>query len=62
MPYYLHKLDPVRGTAHFDCSEESGIDLIEEVRKSVPGYCIPTFVAEIPGAQSKTPLIQIGQT
>ncbi len=56
IPYYLHKLDKVRGTTHFEVEEEKGIHLIEELRKLVPGYAVPTFVAEYPKEKSKTPL------
>lgn len=56
VPYYLHQLDRVEGTAHFEVSQEEGIALIEKLRASLPGYAIPRFVAEIPHRPSKTPL------
>ena len=56
IPYYLHKLDKVRGTTHFDVEIDNGHELLKEVRKSVPGYCMPTFVVEEPNKSSKTPL------
>ncbi len=57
LPYYLHKLDKIRGAAHFEVGENEGIALIKELRKQVPGYAVPQFVAEYPKERSKTPLI-----
>lgn len=56
LPYYLHQLDPVQGTAHFYVPKEKGLFLIEELRKNLPGYALPQYVQEIPFAPSKTPL------
>jgi len=55
-PYYLHQLDRVNGTAHFEVPEVEGRALIEKLRESVPGYAVPEFVAEVAGEKSKTPL------
>ncbi|MBI4601859.1 MAG: EF-P beta-lysylation protein EpmB [Planctomycetes bacterium] len=56
LPYYLHQLDPVRGAAHFRVSEERGRELVEELRRRLPGYAVPRYVREVPGAGSKVPL------
>lgn len=56
VPYYLHQLDRVAGTAHFEVSEETGRELIAELRRRLPGYAVPQFVREIPGEASKTPI------
>ncbi len=53
-PYYLHQLDPVAGAAHFEVPLEHGRRLIEEVRGRLPGYAVPRYVCEVPGAASKT--------
>jgi len=53
-PYYLHQLDRVQGTAHFEVSQEKGRRLIEELRTRLAGYAIPQFVQEIAGEPSKT--------
>lgn len=55
MPYYLHQLDRVQGTAHFEVSEEEGAALIEALLACLPGYAVPRYVREIPGRTSKTP-------
>lgn len=56
MPYYLHQLDRVKGTSHFEVTTERGIWLIEELRKQLSGYAIPLYASEIEGEPSKTPL------
>jgi EF-P beta-lysylation protein EpmB len=53
MPYYLHQLDRVSGTAHFEVPEETGQRLIEELRKRLPGYAVPRYVRETPHDPSK---------
>lgn len=54
LPYYLHRLDHVRGTAHFDVPTDRGVELIDQMRRSLPGYAVPRFVVEEPGAEHKT--------
>ena len=56
MPYYLHQLDRVSGTAHFESPRDEGRRLIEALRGRLPGYAIPQYVEEIPGAASKLPV------
>lgn len=56
IPYYLHQLDRVSGTAHFEVPESVGRRIIEELRRRLPGYALPRYVREIPGEPSKTPL------
>lgn len=58
MPYYLHQLDRVRGAAHFEVQLERGRQLVDEMRKHLPGYAVPRFVQEIAGQESKTVLSQ----
>ncbi|NDD58614.1 MAG: KamA family radical SAM protein [Chlamydiae bacterium] len=54
IPYYLHQLDRAQGTAHFEADEKKGLELIQQLKKTMPGYAIPKFVKEIAGASSKT--------
>jgi len=56
MPYYLHQLDRVRGAAHFEVPVETGLRLMAELRKRLPGYAVPRYVRETPGATHKEPL------
>ena len=56
MPYYLHQLDRVAGAAHFEVSETAGREIVDELRRRLPGYAVPRYVREIPGAASKVVL------
>lgn len=56
MPYYLHQLDRVAGTAHFEVPEARGLELIAALRSRLPGYAIPQFVREVPGFPHKVPI------
>lgn len=54
IPYYLHQLDRVAGAAHFETSTALGKSIIEELKQRLPGYAVPRYVRELPGAESKT--------
>jgi len=60
LPYYLHLLDRVRGSAHFEVSESRGLEIIETMTSTLPGYLVPKLVREIPGAASKTMIVARG--
>ncbi len=57
MPYYLHLLDRVTGTSHFEVSESQGLELVALLRSRLPGYAVPQLVREIAGELSKTPVV-----
>jgi EF-P beta-lysylation protein EpmB len=54
MPYYLHQLDRVAGAAHFEVPIMEGRRIIRQLRERLPGYAVPRYAAEVPGAGSKT--------
>ncbi len=54
LPYYLHLLDRVRGSAHFEVADSTGKALIETVAQQLPGYLVPKLVREVAGAEAKT--------
>ncbi len=56
LPYYLHQLDQVTGTSHFEVSVDRGKEIIETMRASLPGFAVPRYVQEIPGEPNKTVL------
>ena len=56
LPYYLHLLDRVRGTAHFEVGEERARQLMDGLRGRLPGYLVPRLVREVAGAPSKAPV------
>jgi EF-P beta-lysylation protein EpmB len=53
MPYYLHQLDRVAGAAHFEVPIAVGRQIVAELRGRLPGYAVPRYVIETPGARSK---------
>jgi len=56
IPYYLHDLDRVRGASHFRVREERGIEIVRELERRLPGYAVPRYVREVPGAPGKVPI------
>ncbi|MBW7962980.1 lysine-2,3-aminomutase-like protein [Bradyrhizobium sp. BR 10261] len=55
-PYYLHHPDLARGTGHFRVSLKKGVALMDELRRSVTGLALPTYVLDLPGGIFKVPL------
>jgi L-lysine 2,3-aminomutase len=53
VPYYLHQLDRVSGAAHFEVPVAEGRRIIRQLRERLPGYAVPRYAAEVPGAGSK---------
>ncbi|HTY50159.1 MAG TPA: EF-P beta-lysylation protein EpmB [Steroidobacteraceae bacterium] len=56
LPYYLHVLDRVRGTAHFEVPEQRARALVGEMTARLSGYLVPRLVRESAAAASKLPL------
>lgn len=54
LPYYLHLLDTVSGSAHFDVCEENANHLLSEIKKQLPGYLVPKLAREVSGQLHKT--------
>lgn len=59
LPYYLHLLDRVQGSAHFEVEAARGVALIAAAAEQLPGYLVPKLVREIPGERSKTPVLVV---
>ncbi len=59
LPYYLHMLDPVQGAMHFDVPQYRAIEILDKLKKELPGYLLPRLVREIPGEASKTAIFTI---
>jgi L-lysine 2,3-aminomutase len=53
IPYYLHQLDRVQGTTHFEVPIAQGRDLVEALRARLPGFAVPRYVQELPGDVGK---------
>jgi len=56
LPYYLHLLDKVSGSQHFDVAKTEALYLQKELLAALPGYLVPRFVTEEAGALSKIAL------
>jgi EF-P beta-lysylation protein EpmB len=53
IPYYLHLLDRVQGTAEFEVAEEAACSLHARLREVLPGYAVPRLAREVPGEPAK---------
>ncbi len=54
LPYYLHLLDPVIGSHHFDVKQAVAQNLMALLQARLPGFLVPKLVKEIDGRPSKT--------
>lgn len=54
LPYYLHLLDKVQGSSHFEVEDMVAKKLILELQANLPGYLVPKLVREEPNKPSKT--------
>ncbi len=55
-PYYLHQLDRVTGSAHFEVPDTEALQIYGELSRLVPRYLLPEFVRDT--KQGKQPLLQ----
>jgi EF-P beta-lysylation protein EpmB len=55
-PYYLHRLDPVSGAAHFAVADERARAIVADLAARLPGYLVPRHVREESGAPAKIPV------
>jgi lysine 2,3-aminomutase len=55
-PYYLHHPDLAPGTSHFRVPIEVGQHLMQVLRRTMSGLCLPTYVLDIPGGFGKVPI------
>lgn len=56
LPYYLHQLDRVHGTAHFEVDDARARDLHRQLAARLSGYLVPRLVREVQGDPGKRPL------
>jgi EF-P beta-lysylation protein EpmB len=54
LPYYLHLLDRVEGSSHFEVSAERGMELTDFLHKKMSGYGVPRLVREEANQPGKT--------
>ena len=53
-PTTIHQLDHVEGTHHFEVPISEGIELMEALHATLPGYMVPRYVQERHGDAGKT--------
>ena len=57
LPYYLHLLDLVHGTKHFQVKQQQAISIVKQLANIAPGYLVPKLVKETPGEKCKTRIV-----
>ncbi|GAB3352549.1 EF-P beta-lysylation protein EpmB [Lysobacter tyrosinilyticus] len=56
LPYYLHQLDRVQGSAHFEVDDYEARRLHAALAARLSGYLVPRLVREVAGDPGKRPL------
>lgn len=56
LPYYLHTLDKVSGSAHFDVDIIRAREILWQLAQELPGFLVPKLVTEVPGLGAKLPV------
>ncbi|QNP40442.1 EF-P beta-lysylation protein EpmB [Lysobacter solisilvae (ex Woo and Kim 2020)] len=56
LPYYLHQLDRVQGSAHFEVGDDTARSLHAALAARLSGYLVPRLVREVAGDPGKRPL------
>lgn len=57
LPYYLHLLDRVQGSAHFEVPEVQATAIHRQLHARLSGYLVPRLVRENAGAAGKTVIL-----
>ena len=55
-PYYLHQLDAAPGTARFHVPVARGREIMRNLRGTISGTALPTYIFDQPGGLGKMPL------
>ena len=56
-PYYLHQIDRVTGTAHFQVSIQRSLELMAGLRGRLSGMAMPHLMIDLPGGGGKMELL-----
>lgn len=56
-PYYIFHPKSVKGTSHFWCSIQEGLEIMESLRGCTSGMAIPTYIVNGPQGLGKTPIL-----
>lgn len=58
LPYYLHLLDKVQGSAHFDVDLSNAVAIFQQLQALLPGYLVPRLAREEASKKHKTLITQ----
>ncbi len=53
IPYYLHQIDRSVGGKSFEVDIKKGLEIMEELAKTLPGVAVPNYVKDIPYGEYK---------
>lgn len=53
IPYYLHLLDKVEGSAHFYVSQKKALKIFDNLVTKISGYMVPKLVKDLPNTLNK---------
>lgn len=56
-PYYLHLLDRLPGTAHFQVPLSRALEIMAGLRGHLSGLAVPQMMIDLPGGGGKVPLL-----
>jgi lysine 2,3-aminomutase len=56
-PYYIHQMDRVQGTSHFNTSVSKGLEIMAGLRGHTSGMAVPYYVIDLPGGKGKVPIL-----
>lgn len=56
-PYYLHQIDRVPGTAHFQVPMDTAMSLLRRLHGALSGLAVPRFMIDLPGGGGKVQLL-----
>lgn len=54
VPYYLYQCDPISGVTHFISSPKKAKEIVQKLRRELPGNAVPKFVVESLDGRGKT--------
>lgn len=56
-PYYIFHPKAVKGTSHYKCSLDEGIEIMEHLRGYTSGLAIPYYIVNANGGAGKVPIL-----
>lgn len=56
-PYYIFHTKSVKGTSHFKCKLDEGLDIMEHLRGYTSGLAVPYYIVNAEGGLGKVPML-----